>query len=111
MTDEHPADAPPPCVVVDVRGYGTPDLVLVDVLARVRLVAGRLGARVQVLGATAELTQLLGALGLLRALAPEPPPPEAGEAPEGRGGSEGGREAEPGEEPGVEEVVDVGDPA
>ena len=90
----------PPRVVVDVRGYSTPDLVLVDVLARLRLVAGRLGAGLVVLGATPELERLLAFVGLL-AVVPLGP----------LDGSDLCREPEPREQPGVEEVVDVGDPA
>jgi STAS domain len=90
----------PPRVVVDVRGYSTPDLVLVDLLARLRLVAGRLGAGLVVLGATPELERLLAFVGLL-AVVPLGP----------LDGSELCREPEPREQPGVEEVVDVGDPA
>jgi hypothetical protein len=100
MTAEHRAAPEPPCVVVDVSGYRSPDLVLVDLLARVRLTAGRLGADLVVLGAPPELEQLLALVGLL-AVVPVAP----------RRASELSREPEPREEPGVEEVVDVGDPA
>src|SRR5436309_834317 len=54
-----------PAVVVDVSGYHRPDLVLVDVLSRVRLVAGRLGAVVEVRGAGHDLARLLLLAGLL----------------------------------------------
>ena len=100
MTAEHPPAPEPPRVVVDVSGYSTPDLVLVDVLARLRLVAGRLGAAFVVLGAPPELDQLLAFVGLLTVV----PCRQVDD-------SELGREPEPREEPGVEEVVDVGDPA
>jgi STAS domain len=100
MTAEHAAAPGPPRVVVDVSGYRRPDLVLVDVLARLRLAAGRLGAVLVVLGAPPELEQLLALAGLL-AVVPLGPPEV----------SEFGRQPEPREEPGVEEVVDVGDPA
>jgi STAS domain len=90
----------PPRVVVDVSGYSKPDLVLVDLLARLRLVAGRCGAGLVVRGASPELERLLAFVGLL-AVFPLGPPD----------GSELGREPEPREQPGVEEVVDVGDPA
>jgi hypothetical protein len=96
-------DAParePPRVVVDVGGYRKPDLVLVDVLARLRLVAGRVGASLVVLGASPELEQLLALVGL-RAIVPLP----------SRESSELRREPEAREQPGVEKVVDVGDPA
>ena len=89
-----------PLVVVDVRGYRSADLVLVDTLLRIRLTAGRLGARVAVQGARQDLARLLEFLGLLAVVPLDP------EAP----GSEVCREPEALEEPGVEEVVDVGHP-
>jgi STAS domain len=89
----------PPRVVVDVGGYRKPDLVLVDVLARLRLVAGRRGARLVVLGASPELEQLLAFVGLLAVV-----PLQAEKTSELR------REPEAREQPGVEEVVDMGDP-
>lgn len=81
-------------VVVDVSGYPRVDLVLVDALCRVRLAAGRLGARLEIVGGRPDLGRLLELVGLLEAV-----------------GSEPLGQAEPGEQPGVEEVVDVGDPA
>jgi hypothetical protein len=93
-----------PRVVVDVSRYARPDLVLVDVLARVRLVAGRLGARLEVHGGGPELTQLLAFVGLL---AVAPADPEPGEP----AASEGGGQPEALEEPRVEEVMDVRHPA
>jgi hypothetical protein len=86
-----------PVVIVDVSGYHCPDLVLVDVLSRVRLVAGRVGAVVEVRGAGQDLARLLVLVGLLAVL------PVDGVAP----ASEVGGEPEALEEPGVEEVVDV----
>jgi STAS domain len=100
VTAEHAPPQEPPRVVVDVGGYSKPDLVLVDLLARLQLVAGRLGAAVIVLGATPELEQLLAFVGLLAVV----PLRRVDD-------SELGREPEPCEEPGVEEVVDVRDPA
>lgn len=100
MTAEHAPAREPPHVVVDVSGYSTPDLVLVDLLARLRLVTGRLGAALVVLGAPPELDQLLAFVGLLAVVSPRR-----------LDGRELDREPEPREEPGVEEVVDVGDPA
>src|SRR2546423_404981 len=100
MTAGHPPALGPPRVVGDGSGYSTPDPVLVDLLARLRLVAGRLGAAVVVLGAPPELDQLLAFVGLLAVV-----PPRRVD------GSEFCRQPEPREEPGVEEVVDVGDPA
>jgi hypothetical protein len=87
-------------VVVDVSGYGRADLVLVDTLTRVRFVAGRLGARVAVCGASSDLARLLEFVGLLGVIPLEPDAP----------GSQVPGEAEAREEPGVEEVVDVGHP-
>ena len=90
-------------VVVDLSGCGWVDLALVDLLARVCLQGRRRGARVVVvpdarraaaLAALLELTGLAGAVPLAR---PAPSEPR--------------RETEPLEEPGVEEVVDVCDPA
>ena len=86
-------------VVVDVTGYRRPDLVLVDTLTRIRLVAGRIGARVTVRGAGCDLARLLELVGLVTVIPLEPSSP----------GSEVRREAETLEEPGVEEMVDVGD--
>src|SRR3954469_6625760 len=100
MTAEHASAREQPCVVVDVSGYSPPALVLAALLARLRLVARRLGAAVVVLGAPPELDQLLAFVGLLAVV------------PLRRvDGSELGREPKPREQPGVEEVVDVGDPA
>jgi hypothetical protein len=87
-------------VVVDVSGYRPADLVLVDTLTRIRLVAGRLGARVAVRGAGSDLARLLEFAGLLAVIPLEADPP----------GSHVSGEAEAPEEPGVEEVVDVGHP-
>src|SRR4051794_38736696 len=90
----------PPRVVIDVGGYRKPDLALVDVLSRLRLVTSRLGAPLVILGGGEELERLLALLGLLAVLPLDP-----------ADDLEGGREPEPREQPGVEEVVDVGDPA
>jgi hypothetical protein len=99
MTAEE-ADAPvPPCVVVDVSCYRTPDLPLVDALLRVRLVTCRLGAGLLVVGAGPDLRRLLALLGLLSVV-----PLGVAEA------SERGRQPEALEQPRVEEVVDVHDP-
>ena len=86
-------------VVVDVSGYHRPDLVLVDTLTRIRLVAGRIGARVTVHGAGCDLARLLELVGLVTVIPLEASSPA----------SEVQREAETLEEPGVEEMVDVGD--
>jgi len=88
-----------PLIVVDVSTYRRPDLVLVDVLCRLRLVTGRLGLPLEVRGAGRELGRLLELVGLLTVV-----PLRADAFSEVRRG------AEALEEPGVEEVVDVGDP-
>jgi hypothetical protein len=100
----------PARVVVDVGGYRTPDLVLVDVLTRVCLVTRRLGGEFLVLGAGEDLDRLLALVGLLGVvpLAPRDGAPRDG-AP--GGGSERGREPEAREQASVQEVVDVRDPA
>jgi hypothetical protein len=98
VTAEHAGAGPPARVVVDVSRYRTPDLPLVDLLARLRLVTRRLGLGLVVLGASPELERLLTLVGL-RAVVPLDPQP----------GSERLGHAEAGEEPGVEEVVDVHD--
>jgi hypothetical protein len=100
MTAKDPPAREPPRVVVDVVGYRKPDLVLVDLLARLRLVAGRLGVDLVVRGASPELERLLALVGLLAVVPLEP-----------LDGSELGRQPEPREQPGVEKVMDVGDPA
>jgi hypothetical protein len=84
-------------VVVDVSGYRRPDLVLVETLARIRLVTARVGARMAVRGAGSDLARLLELVGLLAIIPLEAPPPLS----QMRGN------AEAREEPGVEEVMDV----
>jgi hypothetical protein len=107
----------PPRVVVDVGGYRKPDLVLVDLLARLRLVASRLGAGLVVLGASPELERLLAFVGLLAVVPLDGSELDRSELDRSEldrselDRSELGRESEPCEQPGVEEVVDVGDPA
>ena len=98
MTTEQAGGREHARVVVDVSGYRHPDLALVDVLTRLRLVTRRLGAELLVLGAGEDLGRLLDLLGLLGVV----PVASAGD-------SEFGGEAEPREQPGVEEVVDVSD--
>ena len=88
-------------VVVDLTGCRWADLALVDLLARVCLQARRAGARAVVVPdarRAAALAALLDLAGL------------AGVVPLSEPRSEPRRQAEPLEEPGVEEVVDVGDP-
>jgi len=80
-------------VVCDVAGVVRPDVVTVEVLARLRLTARRHGWRLVVSGASPGLLQLVGLLGLTGVL-PQP-----------------GGQAEEGEQArGVEEVVDRLDP-
>ena len=83
-----------PVVAVDVSRCRA-DLALIDVLLRVVLVARRLGAQVQVVGLGPPLQHLLAFVGLEGALDAVV--------------SELGGQTEAREEPGVEEVVDVGD--
>ena len=80
-------------VVVDATGLPPADLELVDGLARLQLMSGRLGARVRVHHADERLRALLRLLGLADTLLDE-----AGRQPEGL------------EELGEEEVVDRRDP-
>jgi hypothetical protein len=48
----------------DLEGWGAPDLAAVDELARLTLLAGRLGAAVVVTDASPEFTALMGLSGL-----------------------------------------------
>jgi len=82
-------------VVVSLRAGRRPDLALVDALARLRLDAGRRGCSIRLRDPCPELCELLELVGLAGVLGL---PLEAG------------REAEDGEELGVEEVVPPGDP-
>lgn len=72
-----------------LTGRGAPDLSVVERLARIQLAARRAGGRIQVHGMSDELADLLDVVGLRR---------EVGGEPEG------------GEEVGVEEGVEFGDP-
>ena len=92
---------PPPAddvalVLVDLTRWRTADLALVDLLARLCLQARRLGARVVVVPGASGLRGLLELTGLA-AIVP-------------LATSELGGQAEPLEQAGVEEVVDVCDP-
>lgn len=69
-----------------------PDLALLDALARLQLAARRLGCSIRLRNPCPELCELLDLVG------------EPGSA------LEAGREAEGGEQLGVEEVVEPGDP-
>lgn len=86
-------------VVVDVSGYQRPDLQLIDMIARVRLAAARLGASFAVRGAGPDVVRLLELVGLPEVIPLDASPP-----------LQALREPEPGEQAGVEEVVDVRDP-
>ena len=91
-----PLDASP-LLRVDLTRWRTADLALVDLLARICLQARRLGARVVVVPGDSGLGGLLELTGL------------AGIVP--LAGSDPGGQAEPLEQAGVEEVVDVRDPS
>ena len=84
-----------PLVLVDLTGWRTADLALVDLLARVCVQARRLGAHVVVVPGRTGLPGLLELTGL------------AGIVP--LAASELGGQAEPLEQAGVEEVMDVCD--
>jgi ABC-type transporter Mla MlaB component len=92
-------------IVCDVSGLGRPDAVAVEALARLQLTAMRLGRRIWLRGASAELLDLLAFVGLRRVLPPWPQPyvklwHELRWKPEQR------------KQPlGVEEEVEAGDPA
>ena len=73
-----------------LRGNGSPDLGAVDLLARMQLTAIRAGGRIRLTAVSKELAELLDLAGLGR---------EVGGQPEG------------GEQVGVEEGVEPGDPA
>ena len=82
-------------LVVDGHAPGAPDLPLVDALARLQLAARRLGWEVRLVDPCPQLCQLLHLVGLADVVA-LPLEPD--------------REAEGGEQLGVEEVVPPGDP-
>lgn len=86
-------------VVVDVSQVTRPDLADVDAVARIQLEARRRGMHMRLLGANARLCELLALTGLTEAVAVRP------DLPVRLGG-----QPEEWEEPGVEEVRDVGDP-
>ena len=85
-------DAPKP-IVIDVHSTA-PDLCTVDDLARLQLAARRAGCSILLRNASAALRELIALVGLVDVLPLEP-----------------GRESEVGEELGVQEVVQPGDPA
>ena len=79
-------------------GRGRPGLGAVDQLARLQLAARRLGCSIRLRDACPELWELVDLLGLTEVVAPAP------------GLGESGREAEGGEQVGIEEVVVADDP-
>ncbi len=88
-------------VVCDVEGLADPDALTIDTLARIQLIARRLGRRVRFRRACGELEQLLALAGLDDVL---PCGPSSGI--EARGQPEEGKEPLR-----VEEEADPGDPA
>ncbi len=64
-------------IVCDVGGLTRPDAVAVEALARLQLTARRLGRRIRLRGASAELLDLLAFVGL-RGVLPLCPEPRAG---------------------------------
>lgn len=84
---------------VDLGHLEEPDLATVDALARLALAARRQHAQVIVRTANGSLERLLLLAGLGALVAPP------------RSVVQAQRQTEPGEQRGVEEVVDVGDPA
>jgi hypothetical protein len=103
MTSAGPPEPADHVVVVDLTGCGWADLQLVDLLARLCLQGRRLGARVVVVpderraAALGTLLELTGLAGVVRLAGPVRSQPR--------------RQTEALEEAGVEEVVDVRDPA
>jgi anti-anti-sigma regulatory factor len=93
-------DAGPRRVVCDVAALTRPDAAAVDALARLQLMARRLGLQVRLSGASAELVELLSLAGLLAVLPLNGP-----------SGVEPRRQPKQREERGgVEEEGDPGDP-
>lgn len=96
-------DSPATVVICDVRGITSPDASTIDVLARLQLMARRLGCGISLYGAHPRLRDLLLLTGLSEAL---PLLPAEGSAEL----VEAGREAEEREDLlDVEERVDPGD--
>ncbi len=96
-------DTPADVVICDVREITSPDAATIDVLARLQLMARRLGCGIRLYGAHPRLRDLLLLTGLSEAL-PLLPDPGSVEV------VEVGREAEEGEDPiHVQERVDPGD--
>ncbi|MFJ9695802.1 hypothetical protein [Kitasatospora sp. NPDC101183] len=100
--------APARAVVCDLGALTSPDLAVVDALARLRLAAGRHGVGVLLLNTAGPLRELIAFSGLAALL------PEGVDAGllGGLLGGEPGRQAEQREQHvGVEEVGEPGDPA
>jgi hypothetical protein len=87
--------APRPSTVVCEVGALAPDAVTIDAMARLQLVARRLGQRVVLRGASSELVELLELFGLSHVLCVEA----------------GGQSEEGEERVGVEEEREADDPA
>jgi hypothetical protein len=87
-------DAPRPSMLVCEVGTLAPDAVTIDAMARLQLVARRLGQEVVLRGASSELLALLDLFGLSDVLRVEP----------------GGQPEEREERVGVEEEREPGDP-
>ncbi|MFF7452863.1 STAS domain-containing protein [Kitasatospora sp. NPDC008115] len=106
---EAPADRPLSC---DLGALTTPDLAVVDALARLRLAAGRHGVRLVLRNASGPLRELLAFSGLAAVL---PAEEEDGVEEDAAGllpGRRPRRQAEEREQHvGVEEVGEPGDPA
>lgn len=107
-------DSPADIVICDVRGITAPNAGTIDVLARLQLMARRLGCDLRLYGAHPRLRGLLLLTGLSEVLPllPDPPPDGQGPAGELAGRDLVGvwRQAEEGEEPvDVEERVEPGD--
>lgn len=98
MTEPGTARCDPPRRLLVLTWCGPADLTSVDALARLRLVGKRVGLDLRFAAASPGLRELLTLSGLDGLLL------------EGGSGVELLGEAEPREEPGVEEVVEVADP-
>jgi hypothetical protein len=108
LADRLRAGPGPGQVVCDASG-ARPDVVTVEALARLRLTAGRHGWRFSVRGATPELVNLFGLMGLGGFLAAAQQ--AAANGRRSVAGTEAVGQAEEREQLlGVEEVVDSGDP-
>ena len=64
----HLLDGDEPPMICDVRGLEHPDAATIEVLARLQLVAGRAGCRIELRGACDELCELIELAGLAEVL-------------------------------------------